>query len=129
MKFKLESGHRGLEGVATEGATGWDELGNLKYGNQSNDDEQSLHASLDKMNALINDLRNEGLIGEPDETSDTNNEEVARNSEDFERNEKNAEAINQEFGHTALMMAKKMSDLFSEEELNNMSLSELSATF
>lgn len=128
MKFKLESGHRGLEGVATEGATGWDELGNLKYGNQSHDDVQSLKDANDRLRALIDDLKEEGLVGYSDETSDADNEAIARNRE-VERNEKSAEAISQEFGHRALEMAEKMNDLFSEEELKNMSLSELSATF
>ena len=122
MKFSLESGHRGLEGISTEGATGWDEVGNLQYGQQSHDDERSMHDSLDRLNALIDDLEDEGLTESVNETGNSNNE-------DFERNEKSAEEINQEFGHRALAMAEKMSSIFSDEELKNMSLSELSATF
>ena len=110
MKLKLESGYRGLEGIATEGATGWDEVGNLRNDNQ--EEEQSMQEQADEINALLARIEEqERAMGISSET-DTSNETDLPNAKEFEDSMEKAEEMNRSFGKRAMDMDELLKNLF-----------------
>ena len=112
MKFKLESGHRGLEGIATEGATGWDELGaKVPFNNQENEDNEREQYQRE-MRALLDGL--DDAISELPTLDESAGSEANVNTEEFENNSEMADELSRSFGEKALEMMDKMTGLFGE---------------
>ena len=112
MTFKIESGHRGLEGIATEGATGWDELGAKVPFNKQEDEDNEREQYQKEMRALLDNLND--TISELPTEDDSVDSEADTNAVEFENSLEMSDELSQSFGEKALEMMDKMTGLFGE---------------